>query len=120
MVYFVAVLASILLIFGVFWVLFIRRWGLWFAKYMGTEEKATSFYSSSAGRVALWLIRMSGFLYIFLALFLFVGLLAPALLERTPFYAIAILILLPIIVRLILLPIVSRLVRKQYPNSKID
>ena len=120
MVYFVAVFASILLIFGVCWILFIRRWGLWFAKYMGTEERATLFYSSSAGRVALWLIRMSGFLYIFLALFLFVGLLAPTLLERVPSYAIVIPILLPIIARLILLRIVSRLVRKQYPNSEID
>jgi hypothetical protein len=78
------------------------------------------FLSSPAGRVALWVMRMSGFLYILLALYLFAGLLAPALLERLPFYAIAIPILLPIIVRFILVRVVSALAQKPSSHGEVN
>ena len=120
MVYFVAVFASLLLIFGIWWIAFIRRWGLWFARNMHSEERAMLFLSSPAGRVALWVMRMSGFLYILLALYLFAGLLAPALLERLPFYAIAIPILLPIIVRFILVRVVSALAQKPSSHGEVN
>jgi len=120
MAYFVAVFASILLIFGICWVVFIHKWGLWFARNMRSQEKAVLFLSSPAGRVAIWVMRMSGFLYILLALYLFIALLAPALLERVPFYAIAILISLPILARVILGRVVSVLARKPSSHSKVD
>jgi hypothetical protein len=119
MVYFIVVLASLLLIYGICWVAFIRRWGLWFARNMRSEEKAQLFLSSPAGRIGLWAIRMSGFFYILLALCLFVGLLAPVSISHLPIYAVVILIfilLIPIIARLILVRVMSVLVQK--PSSQ--
>lgn len=120
MVYFGAVLASLLLIFGICWVAFVHRWGLWFSRKMNTEKRVMLFLSSPAGRVALWAIRMSGFIYIVLALFLFGGLLVPALLERLPVYAIVILILLPIIARSILVRVASALARKSSSHDEAN
>ena len=114
----IVVFASLLLVFGICWNLLIHRVGFWFARKMGDELKARAFLTTPAGKVALWVIRMSAFLYIFLGLFLLLTLFAPDLVDKVPFYVIAVLIMLPIIIRSILMRIALRIVRKQTIKDK--
>lgn len=117
MIYLEATLALILLIGGVCWLVFIRRWLLWLATMLNKGEKFMLFSASPAGKLVLWRLRMSGILWILLASFLFVAALAPGLLAKIPGYAIAIWIGLPISLGFIFFQIAIIRLRKQKPTS---
>jgi hypothetical protein len=74
--------------------------------------KTNVFLSSPAGKSGLWAMRVGGFVWLFLALYLFFGLFVPGL--KLPFYLAAIPILLPLILRVILLKIISVKIWQQH------
>jgi hypothetical protein len=85
---------------------------------MGSEEATISTLSSPVGRLALWRIRMSGILYIVIALFLFILALAPGVLANVPSYVVVILIALPIVAGIVLFRFAAMLAHKTVISGK--
>jgi hypothetical protein len=111
--YFVVAFATILFLAGIGWLSFNKRIILWFARNMLAEEKVIQLLSSAQGSLVLWRLRMSGILWIILALFLFIMAFKPAWLADVPSYIVIILIALPIIAGFVLVRVAFVLVRRK-------
>jgi len=85
---------------------------------MRSEETTISRLSSPMGRLVFWRVRMSGILYIVIALFLFILALAPGVLANVPSYVVVILIALPIVAGIVLVRFAAMLARKTVLSGK--
>ncbi|MBI2852534.1 MAG: hypothetical protein HYX84_05495 [Chloroflexi bacterium] len=112
-VVFFIIFASLLLVGGTCWLIFLRRWLLWFTRKMNTEQKAAVFSSTRLGRLALWRLRMSGILQIALGLSLLAAILPFGFLEHIPGFVFIILVALPIVSGMILVRVAVMQMRKQ-------
>ena len=85
---------------------------------MRSKETTITRLSSPVGKLGLWRIRMSGILYIVIALYLLIQALAPRVLDNVPGYVIAITIALPIVAGMVLVRFAVRIARKTNSSVK--